>query len=199
MSVLCFNCCCAAPAIFLHFLCLCSLFSSGSAALSLTHAHTKVIMITTAHHLPLPGKLGFRLQALASATQPLWDFEHCSRTGGRLLAESSWLKGKALLFQGCLSEAKAELCSGECHADRRFYFLETVLPWTTKGETLRLCPAPGGWRMQLLLYGSSMLPLSFHPVPRSLDPFLICFMGKGFSELQWEFSNLFHCSILTYF
>lgn len=88
MSVLCFNCCCAAPAIFLHFLYLCSLFSSGSAALSLTHTHTKVIMITTAHHLPLPGKLGFRLQALASATQPLWDFEHWSRTGGRLLAES---------------------------------------------------------------------------------------------------------------
>lgn len=88
MSVLCFNCCCAAPAIFLHFLCLCSLFSSGSAALSLTHTSTKVIMITTAHHLPLPGKLGLRLQALASATQSLWDFEHCSRTGGRLLAES---------------------------------------------------------------------------------------------------------------
>ena len=148
MSVLCLNCCCVAPAILLQFLSLLPFLLWLSSPL--THSHAKVVVITTARHLPLSGKFGLGSQALASATQSLLRFRMAQMTRGRLLAESevSGLKGEGLLSQECLSratcpvwaEAKAELCSGECPADRRSHFPGRILPWAIEGGNTGAVP-----------------------------------------------------------
>lgn len=136
ISVLCLSRCCVVPAILLPlFPPLPSLHWLSSPLL--LHPPAEVVVTTMAPQLPLPGKFGLGLWALASAAQALLR----SRAGRGQEAECSlqvrflpWRGG--LLFQECLSkdtyptweEAKAELCSGECPVNTNTHFPGRILP-----------------------------------------------------------------------
>lgn len=141
MSALCLNRCCVAPAVLLELLLPLPLWLGSP----LPHSHTKVLVVTATHHLPLPGKCGLGPQALASAPQSVLRFA----TGGRLLdgREVSHLRGEGLLSRGCLSGA-------------------TPLP----GQRQR----QGGIQVSVLQAGDLLFPEGFCPGPWEEDETLRC-------------------------
>ena len=146
--------------------------------------NSKLVVITTAHHLPPPGTFGLGSQSLASAMQSLLRF--CTAQKARRQTAcwkwSFWRERGGTAFAGV--SFKSYMSSlGRDKGRAVFRYASRRQKISFSGEDFALCcRRRKHWGCALLLMAgecSAILLLSFYLLAWGLDPVLISIMGKA--------------------